>query len=192
MEVEMIIEIMKKIYHIFRPVKTYTLEEWSQKIVEELREKGASIGQNVDIIDAAIDMGTPFLLTIGNNVTITNCRILTHDASTKKFLGYTKAGHVTIGNNVFIGAESVILPNTTIGNNVIVGAGTVVACDIPDDSVVIGNPCRVICSCSEYLEKQEERMKIMPVFDVAGRELNGNLKISEREFLRKKGAGFFL
>ena len=188
----MIIEIMKKIYHMFRPVKTYTLEEWSQKIVEELREKGASIGQNVDIIDAAIDMGTPFLLTIGNNVTITNCRILTHDASTKKFLGYTKAGHVTIGNNVFIGAESVILPNTTIGNNVIVGAGTVVACDIPDNSVVIGNPCRVIYSCSEYLEKQEERMKIWPVFDVAGGELNGNLKISEREFLRKKGAGFFL
>ena len=34
--------------------------------------------------------------------------------------GYTKAGHITIGNNVFIGAGAVILPNTTIGNNVIV------------------------------------------------------------------------
>lgn len=170
----MIIEIMKKIYHIFRPVKTYTLEEWSQKIVEELREKGASIGQNVDIIDAAIDMGTPFLLTIGNNVTITNCRILTHDASTKKFLGYTKAGHITIGNNV------------------IVGAGTVVACDIPDNSVVIGNPCKVICSCSEYLEKQEKRMKTLPVFDFAGRELNEDTKIYERALLIENRAGFFL
>ena len=188
----MIIEIMKKIYHIFRPVKTYTLEEWSQKIVEELREKGASIGQNVDIIDAAIDMGTPFLLTIGNNVTITNCRVLTHDASTKKFLGYTKAGHITIGNNVFIGAGAVILPNTTIENNVIVGAGTVVACDIPDNPVVIGNPCKVICSCSEYLEKQEKRMKTLPVFDFAGRELNDDMKSHERELLLQKKAGFYL
>ena len=84
-----------------------------------------------------------------------------------------------------------ILPNTTIGNNVIVGAGTVVACDIPDNSVVIGNPCKVICSCSEYLEKQEKRMKTLPVFDFAGRELNDDTKIYERALLIENRAGFF-
>lgn len=187
----MVIDFLKRIYHVFKPVKTYTLEEYSQEIVRKMREGGAIVGENVDIIDAAIDMGTPFLIKIGNNVTITNCRILTHDASTKKFLGYTKTGHVTIGNNVFVGADSVILPNTIIGNNVIIGAGTVVAHDIPDNSVVIGNPCQVICSCEEYIERQRKRMEEFPVFDFAGRELNDISRAVEQEALKKAKAGFF-
>lgn len=187
----MLVDILKKVYHIFRPIKTYTLEEYSQEIVKEMRERGAIVGENVDIIDAAIDMGTPFLIQIGNNVTITNCRILTHDASTKKFLGYTKTGHVTIGDNVFIGADSVILPNTKIGNNVIIGAGTVVAHDIPDNSVVIGNPCRVICSCDDYIERQKRRMEESPIFDFPGRELNDVQRVAEREVLKKAKSGFF-
>lgn len=187
----MIIDLVKNIYYKIHPPKQYTLEDWSAKIVEDLRRKGAEIGNNVDIIDTMIDFGTPFMLKIGNNVTITNCRILTHDASTKKFLGYTKAGHVTIGDNVFIGADSVILPNTTIGNNVIIGAGAVVARDIPDDSVVIGNPCQVICSCREYIENQKKRMEKLPVFDFAGKELNDDSRSIERELLRRQGEGFF-
>lgn len=188
----MITDIIKNIYHKIHPPKQYTLEEWSEKIVEDLRRGGAEIGENVDIINATIDFGTPFMLKIGNNVTITNCRILTHDASTKKFLGCTKTGHVTIGDDVFIGANSVILPNTTIGNNVIIGAGAVVARDIPDDSVVIGNPCQVICSCQEYIEKQKKRMEKLPVFNFAGRELNEYSRSVEREVLKKAGEGFFL
>lgn len=187
----MIIDIIKRIYHKIHPSRQYTLEEWSEKMVEDLRRRGAEIGNNVDIINAVIDFGTPFMLKIGNNVTITNCRILTHDASTKKFLGYTKTGHVTIGDNVFIGANSVILPNTTIGNNVIIGAGTVVAHNIPDDSVVIGNPCQIICSCQEYIDKQKKRMQRLPVFDFAGEELNDNSKSVEQMLLKKQGEGFF-
>ena len=49
-----------------------------------------------------------------------------------------------IGNNVFVGSGSIILPGVTIGNNVIVGAGSVVRTDIPDDSVVTGNPATII------------------------------------------------
>lgn len=187
----MITELIKKIYYKMHPPKKYTLEEWSDEIVRELRRKGAEIGENVDLINATIDQITPFMLKIGNNVTITNCRILLHDGSTKKFLGYTKSGKVTIGDNVFIGANSVILPNTTIGNRVIIGAGTVVAQDIPDNSVVIGNPCRIICTCEEYIERQKKRMENLPVFDFEGSELNGNLRIAERELLKKKKVGFF-
>ena len=69
------------------------------------------------------------------------------------FLGYSKVGKVVIGNNVFIGADAIILPNTKIGNNVIVGAGTVVTKDIPDNSVVVGNPGRVINNCDAYIER---------------------------------------
>ena len=54
---------------------------------------------------------------------------------------------------IFIGADVIILPNTKIGNNAIVGAGTVVTKDIPDNSVVVGNPGRVINSCDAYIER---------------------------------------
>ncbi|MDR1168204.1 MAG: sugar O-acetyltransferase [Heliobacteriaceae bacterium] len=51
---------------------------------------------------------------------------------------------VTIGDNVWIGGNSVILPAVTVGNNVVIGAGSVVTKDIPSGVVAAGNPCRVI------------------------------------------------
>lgn len=117
------------------------------------RSRGAKIGEDVVLIDCKIDDTFQYLLTIGNHVTITGARILTHDASTKRTLGLTKCGRVEICDNVFIGNGTIILPNTKIGNKVIVGAGTVVSKSIPDNSVAVGNPCRVICTYDEYIEK---------------------------------------
>lgn len=51
---------------------------------------------------------------------------------------------VHIGNNVWIGANSVILPGVTIGDNTVIGAGSVVTKDIPGNVVAVGNPCRVL------------------------------------------------
>jgi maltose O-acetyltransferase len=51
---------------------------------------------------------------------------------------------VTIGRNCWIGGHSVILPGVTIGDNCVVGAGSVVAKDIPANSVVVGNPAKVV------------------------------------------------
>ena len=59
-------------------------------------------------------------------------------------------GKIKIGNNVFIGMRSIILPGVTIGDNVIVGAGSIVTKDIPSNSVVAGVPARVIKSFEEY------------------------------------------
>ena len=71
--------------------------------------------------------------------------VLAHDGSTKKILGYSKVGNVVIGNNVFVGYGSIILPNVRIGNNVIVGAGTIVSKDIPDNVVVVqGKEVRIV------------------------------------------------
>ena len=56
---------------------------------------------------------------------------------------------VNIGNNVWIGGNSVICPGVTIGDNVVIGAGSVVTKDIPDWSVAAGNPCRVIRKSTE-------------------------------------------
>ena len=58
-------------------------------------------------------------------------------------LGYSQ-GHIpTIGNNCVFGCGAIVLGNIRIGNNVIVGAGAVVKQDIPDNSVVTGNPCQI-------------------------------------------------
>jgi len=51
---------------------------------------------------------------------------------------------VTIGNNVWIGGSTTILPGVTIGDNVSIGAGSVVVRDIPANTVAVGNPCRVV------------------------------------------------
>lgn len=67
---------------------------------------------------------------------------------------------VTIGNNVWIGGNSVILPSVTIGDNVVIGAGSVVTKDIPANVIAAGNPCKVIRKITEedkryYYKKQE-------------------------------------
>ena len=127
--------------------------------IESLRKRGVKIGDNVDIINSYIDGGFGFLCSIGNNVTLTGVTILTHDASTKKFIGYSKIGTVNIGNNVFVGQGSIILPNVSIGNNVIIGAGTIVAKDVPNNVVIVGNPWRVIMSFDEYIDRNKKSLK---------------------------------
>ena len=63
--------------------------------------------------------------------------------------GYEYGIPVTIGNNVWIGGNSVILPGVTIGDNVVIGAGSVVTKDIPDNMIAAGNPCKVIREITE-------------------------------------------
>jgi maltose O-acetyltransferase len=61
----------------------------------------------------------------------------------------TYALPVTIGDNVWIGGGAIILPGVTIGKNSVIGAGSVVTKSIPDNSVAVGNPCRVIRALKE-------------------------------------------
>ena len=128
------LKLLKRIYRKIKPVDTVTL--W--------RQHGAQIGENVTICTGKFDKGHAFLIKIGNNVTISDARLLTHDGSTKKMLGYSKCGRIEIGNDVFIGADSVILPNVKIGNRVIVGAGAIVTKDVPPYAVVGGIPAKII------------------------------------------------
>lgn len=66
---------------------------------------------------------------------------------------------ISVGNNVFIGARSTILPGTRIGNNVVIGAGAVVKGHIPDNVVVAGNPAKVIKTIEEYAEQCLKRQQ---------------------------------
>lgn len=106
-----------------------------------------------------IDWSTePWIITLGNNVHITDgVHFITHDGGTLLYrekvrdLEITKP--ITVGNDVYIGTNAILLPGVTIGNNVVIGAGAVVSKDIPDNSVAVGVPARVIKTADEYLEK---------------------------------------
>ena len=141
-----------------------------------LIKNGLSIGEDVFInFGCVIDKSFCYLITIGNHVTLApNVHILAHDASTKRELGYTKMGKVVIGDNVFIGAGSIILPGVHIGDRVIVGAGSVVTKSIPGNSVAAGNPAKVICTYDAYMRRQKEQIDSMHTFsahpDAAERE----------------------
>ena len=175
---------------LFRLIKgpPLTDEQLSIRLIERIRAGGGTVGTNVDILGSRIDMGEPYLLSIGDNVTITGVNILTHDASTKKCLGYSKVGKVHIGSDVFIGNGAIVLPDTTIGNKVIVGAGTVVAKDIPDNSVVVGNPLRIMCSYDEYMERMTACMKEYPVVDLLPSEIMQDEE--SKRALQDAGFGF--
>lgn len=160
--------------------------------VERLRARGVVIGENVDIYNCNIDYGHGYLVTIGNNVTITNSTILTHDASTKKFLGYTKVGSVTIGDNVFVGHGSIILPGIEIGDNVIVGAGSIVRESIPENSVVCGNPAHMICTTEQYISRNRERLENGICFEKYGEEKSQEARLEMRKVLKPGITGYDL
>lgn len=133
---------------------------------EKLISMGMKVGKNFNRLHGVIlDPGHCWLIEIGDNVTMApNVHVICHDASTKVFLNYTKIGRVTIGDNVFVGAESVIMPGVTIGSNVVIGANSTVTHDVPDNMVVAGAPAKQICSLEEYLRKERERMKTAPCY----------------------------
>lgn len=141
-------------------IKEFVYRLRGEYTTEKLIKMGMQVGNNFGRLKGVIlDPSHCWLIEIGDNVTMApRVHILCHDASTKQFLGYTKIGQVKIGNNVFIGAESVVLPGVTIGNNVIIGANSTVTHDIPDNSVVVGSPARELCTLEEYLKKEKKYM----------------------------------
>lgn len=155
---------MKFVKNIIRKL-VYGHASDSKTFVAFLKKKGCTIGERVTIFDppsTIIDITRPWLISIGNDVQITHgVTILTHGYDWSVLKGkfgqvLGSAGGVTIGNNVFIGMNAIILKGVTIGNNVIVGAGSLVNKDIPCDCVVAGSPARVICSLDEYMKKREK------------------------------------
>lgn len=122
-----------------------------------------NLGKNVQIIGEANFGSEPYLITIGDNTTVSfDCAFVTHDAATRVIRNLPNENKETviyapiiIGKNCFIGCRSVILPGVTIGDNSIIGAGSIVNRDIPSNTVAAGNPCKPICTLDEYIEKHK-------------------------------------
>lgn len=125
--------------------------------MDDLISKGLKIGKNVEIVsDYFFDPSHCFLISIGDNCTFApNVKLIAHDASTKKLLGYTKIGKIEIKENCFIGDSTIVLPNIKIGPNSIVGSGSVVTKDVPPNTIVAGNPAKVITTVEKYIRKIE-------------------------------------
>ena len=153
--------------------------------LEMLEHRGLTIGKGFTRMSGVIiDPSHCWHITIGDYVTLApRVHILAHDASTKVFLGYTRVANTKIGDNVFIGAGSIILPGVTIGNNVIIGAGSVVSRDIPDDSVAVGNPARVVKLLVDFLEENKRKMGPDNVFGERYTLRNQKFGESERKAL---------
>ena len=158
---------------------------------EKLVSMGMKVGKNFGRLNGVIlDPSHCWLIEIGDNVTLApRVHVLCHDASTKTFLGFTKVGRVTIGDNVFIGAESVILPGVTIGSNVVVGANSTVTHDVPDNTVVAGSPAKVLCSLEEYINKEQVQMETGPCYDESytlRKSVSMDLRMKQKEELSGK------
>lgn len=112
------------------------------------RSMGVKIGKNVFVSPKAyIDITKPNMITIGDNCMITrNCIILSHSAEKERIfdgkIGGRRYGKVKIGNNVFLGVNTVVMPDVNIGDNVIVGATSLVNEDIPPNCVAYGVPAK--------------------------------------------------
>ena len=92
-------------------------------------------------------------VTFGDNVFVApNCGFYTAghalDAE-QRIQGLEYAYPITIGYNVWIGAQVCVLPGVTIGDNTIIGAGSVVTKSIPANVLAVGNPCRVLRTITE-------------------------------------------
>ncbi|MCR5803848.1 MAG: sugar O-acetyltransferase [Clostridia bacterium] len=160
-------ECKKKIYE-YNNLPPEKAEEKTKLIKEILGKTGDYInieapfhcdyGYNIEIGEnffanynfIVLDVGK---VRIGENVQIApNVAIYTaghplHPDSRNS--GYEYGIDITIGDNVWIGGNTCIMPGVTIGNNVVIGGGSVVTKDIPDNMIAVGNPCRVVREITE-------------------------------------------
>lgn len=147
---------------IFNKLKSLYYHSSSERYCKYLNNKGVRIGvgNHIDPKSSLIDLSRPSLITIGSGCYMNdNFTILTHDWVTKVFLNSDRkflnsSGRVTIGNNVSFGQNVMVLKGVTIGDNCFIGAGSIVTKDIPANSIAVGAPCKVVMSLEDYYQKR--------------------------------------
>lgn len=121
---------------------------------------GVKVGEGCRILSHLFG-SEPWLISVGNRVTISSgVRILTHDGTGWLFrddLGRRfRYARVHIGDDVFVGIGSIIMPGVHVGDRCVVGAGSVVTKSVPSGSVVAGNPAKLITTYDALMSRVAE------------------------------------
>jgi len=160
---------------------------------EALVRNGLQLGRNVYVgDDVYIDFGFCWLITIGDDCTLApRVFVLAHDASMKKETGYAQVARTTIGPRSFVGAGAIILPGVTIGADCVIGAGSIVSRDIPDGSLAVGSPARVIGLAAEHGARHRDLIRSRPSWPWRGWTVNGGITDANKAIMRERLADGF-
>lgn len=141
----------KQLYSLLRYSR---LSEWEKIRLVDIGSAGTNIR-----ITGIVDFGSePYLIHLGSDITLSSGVVfVNHDGG----VGVLRGRHpdlylydeITIGDRVFVGTRSIILPGVSIGSDVVIGAGSVVSRSIPNGTIAAGNPCRPIRTIEEYEER---------------------------------------
>lgn len=149
------------------------------------RYRGVKMGSNVHFYGMKPGMFStePWLITLGDNVYVTSgCQFITHDGGTLVLRRIQPdlevTARITVGNNVYIGMNSMIMPGVEIGDNVVIGAGSIVTKSLSANTVYAGVPARPIKSLDQYLASLREKSLGF-----------GHLSAKEKEMALKKHFG---
>jgi len=171
---------MKRIKSINRRIQNYI----SRKIdpIAYSKSLGVIIGENCRLID--VEFGSePYLVKLGNHVSITGSSFITHDGGVWVFreeypeLDIIKP--IVVGDNVFIGEGCIIMPGVRIGSNVVIGAGSIVTKSLDSNGVYVGTPARKLKDLEDYknsiikmsintkkLSFASKKKKLLAIFDM--------------------------
>ena len=159
--------------------KLYEYYYRKQHPIEYAKKIGVNIGKGCRLIDVSFS-SEPYLITLGNRVSATSVRFETHDGGVwvfrEEYPEIDKVKTITVGNNVFLGYRSIILPGVTIGDNVVIGAYSVVSKSIPSNCVAVGVPAKPIKNINAY------KKNILMDYD---NTKNYSYKDKERYYMKK-------
>jgi acetyltransferase-like isoleucine patch superfamily enzyme len=144
--------------HRFLFLEQLAINDSPAAAVEYARDYGVKVGKDCRIYLTSLSHygPEPFLIELGDNVLISgNVQFITHDGGIYIFRKdltniVGNYGKIKIGNNCFIGYGAIILPNVQLGDNCIVCAGAIVTDSFPENSIIMGNPAKLVFKTSIY------------------------------------------
>lgn len=171
--------ILRKIQHYYQRLF------WNYE--KRARYAGVNLGED-NFISSHFWSSEAYLITIGNNCSISHgVKMFTHGGgrvARKIIPSFDIFGKIKIGNYVYIGNNSLIMPGVEIGDNVLIAAGSVVTKSVPSNMVIGGNPARILCTTEEYIQRNKRwNLDSKGLSKEAKRKLLTNL--DEDKFIRK-------